>query len=166
MGFLVDLEIGWLNGWIYSAILVLVSCSCYLFAKRMTDFSWMSRRQSLIAGSADLVIVGVCIFTLWTPIAYPGILFWVGNLLYLLGLIVVALSIIAFAKTPEDQRVTRGIYRLVRHPYYVGSYLALIAIGLICKEWFILVLSIASMVPGYLSARWEEQHCQATYGTP
>jgi protein-S-isoprenylcysteine O-methyltransferase Ste14 len=88
----------------------------------------------------------------------------VGNLLFLLGLIVVIMSIIAFAQTPEDQPVTGGIYKLLRHPYYVGSYLSLIAIGLICREWFILVLTLVSIVPGLWSAKWEEQHCEEAYG--
>ena len=39
MGFLADLQIGWLNGWIYSATVLLVSSSAYLFAKGMTSFA-------------------------------------------------------------------------------------------------------------------------------
>ena len=77
-----------------------------------------------------------------------------------------ALSIVAFAQTPEDKPVTGGIYRLLRHPYYLGSYLSLIAIGLICKEWLIILLVTASMIPGYWSAKWEEQHCKEAYGDP
>ena len=45
MGFLADLEIGWFNGWIYSALLLVIACSNFLFAKRMTVFSWMSRKR-------------------------------------------------------------------------------------------------------------------------
>ena len=72
----------------------------------------------------------------------PGSLFWVGNVIYVLGLIIVAMSIIAFAEAPEGKPVTGGIYKILRHPYYLGSYLSLIAIGLVCKEWLIIIIFV------------------------
>ena len=159
-----ELQIGWLNGWVYAVIFFAVACSAYVFARRMTSFAWMSRKQLLLAGIADVVITGLCIFTIWKPIVYPGILFWAGNMLYTLGLILVILSIHAFATTPSDQPVTRGIYAALRHPYYVGSYLCLIGIGLICKDRFIVLVAVASMIPAYWSAKWEEQYLEETFG--
>jgi protein-S-isoprenylcysteine O-methyltransferase Ste14 len=120
-----NLGIGWLNGWIYSAIFLVISCSVYIFAKRMTSFSWMTKKKFLLAAIADVAAIGLCIFTIWKPIAYPGVLFWVGNVVYILGLIFVIMSIVAFAKTPDDKPVTQGIYRVFRHPYYLGGYLSL-----------------------------------------
>jgi protein-S-isoprenylcysteine O-methyltransferase Ste14 len=164
MELLADLEIGWLNGWIYSAILLVISSSAYIFAKRMTSFSWMTKKQVLLAGIAEVATIGLCIFTIWKPIVYPGILFWVGNVIYILGLIFVIMSIAAFAKTPDDKPVTRGIYQVFRHPYYLGGYLSLIGIGLICREWLIILWTMASMIPGFCSAKWEEEYLEETYG--
>jgi len=164
MQFLTSLEIGWLNGWIYSAIFLVVNCSAYIFAKRMTSFSWMTRKQVLLAGIADVATIGLCIFTIWKPIAYPGILFWTGNVIYILGLVITMMSITAFAKTPDDKPVTRGIYKVFRHPYYLGGYLSLIGIGLICREWLIILGTIVSMIPGIWSAKWEEEYLEETYG--
>ena len=129
-----ELRIGWLNGWIYSGVFMAVSLSAYVFARRMTSFAWMSRRQLVIAGMADVITTGLCILTIWKPIVYPGVLFWTGNLLYALGLIIEVLSIPAFATTPSDKPVTKGIYAVLRHPYYTGGYLCLIGIGLICMD--------------------------------
>jgi protein-S-isoprenylcysteine O-methyltransferase Ste14 len=159
-----ELRIGWLNGWVYSALLMAVTCSAYVFAKRMTSFAWMSRKQLVLAGMADVLVTGLCIYTIWKPIVYPGLLFWAGNVLYVLGLMVVILSIRAFATTPDDQPVTRGVYALLRHPYYVGSYLSLIGIGLICRDGLIILGTALSIVPGYWSAKWEEEHLRDTFG--
>ena len=159
-----ELRIAWLNGWIYSAIFMAVALSAYIFARRMTSFAWMSRTQFGIAGMADAIMTGLCIYTIWKPIVYPGVLFWAGNLLYVLGLACVILAIHAFATTPSDQAVTRGIYALLRHPYYVGSYLCMIGIGLICRDGLIVLLTLVSVVPGYLSTKWEEQHLLQTFG--
>jgi len=166
MHLLTDLQIGWLNGWIYSAIVLAVSSSAYIFAKRMTSFAWMTRRQVLLAGLADVAMVGLSIFTLWTPIVAPGILFWAGNAMYVLCLLYVIMAIAAFARTPDDQPVTRGIYRLLRHPYYVGSYLSFLGIGLVCREWLIVLGTLASIIPGIWSAKWEEEHLRETYPHP
>ena len=70
MQLLTNLEIGWLNGWIYSVIFLVIACSNYIFTKRMTSFSWMSKKQFLLAGVADVATIGLCIFTIWKPIAY------------------------------------------------------------------------------------------------
>jgi protein-S-isoprenylcysteine O-methyltransferase Ste14 len=164
MQLLTNLEIGWLNGWIYSVIFLVIACSNYIFTKRMTSFSWMTKKQFLLAGIADVATIGLCIFTIWKPIVYPGILFWVGNVIYILGLIFVIMSIVAFAKTPNDKLVTRGIYKVFRHPYYLGGYLSLIGIGLICREWLIILGTIVSMIPGFWSAKWEEEYLEETYG--
>lgn len=164
MQLLANLEIGWLNGWIYSVIFLVISSSAYIFAKRMTSFSWMTKKQFLLAGVADVAAIGLCIFTIWKPILYPGILFWVGNVIYVLGLIFVTLSIAAFARTPDDKPVTRGIYRVFRHPYYLGGYLSLVGIGLICGEWLVIFIAIASMIPGFWSAKWEEEYLEETHG--
>lgn len=159
-----ELRIGWLNGWIYSAIFMAVASSVYVFARRMTSFAWMSRRKFLVAGLADVIITGLCVLTIWKPIVYPGLLFWAGNLLYALGLVCVVLAIHAFATTPSDQPVTRGIYAVLRHPYYVGSYLCVTGIGLICRDPLIVLMTAVSIVPGYCSAKWEEQHVAETFG--
>jgi protein-S-isoprenylcysteine O-methyltransferase Ste14 len=159
-----ELRIGWLNGWIYSAIFVAVACSAYVFARRMTSFAWMSRKQLVLAGLADVIITGLCIYTIWKPIVYPGVLFWAGNLLYALGLILVILAIHAFATTPSGRPVTRGIYAVLRHPYYVGSYLCLIGIGLICRDPLIVLMTAVSVIPGCWSAKWEEQHLVEIFG--
>jgi protein-S-isoprenylcysteine O-methyltransferase Ste14 len=165
MELLTDLQIGWLNGWIYSAVFTVVTCSNLAFTKRMAAFSWMSKKQVVLAGVADVVTIGLCVFTIWMPIAYPGSLFWVGNVIYILGLVIVAMSIVAFVKAPQDKPVTQGIYRILRHPYYAGSYLSLLAIGLICREWLVIIVAIASMIPGFWSAKWEEEHCEEAYGS-
>ena len=118
---LTNLEIGWLNGWIYSATLLVISSSAYVFAKRMTSFSWMTQKQFLLAGIADVATIGLCIFTIWKP-------------------------------------------KVFRHPYYLGGYLSLVGIGLICREWLIISVAMASMIPGFWSAKWEEEHLEETYG--
>lgn len=164
MELLANLEIGWLNGWIYSAIFLVIGCSNYIFAKRMTSFSWMTKKQFLLAGIADVATIGLCIFTIWKPIAHPGSLFWTGNVIYILGLVITIMSIVAFAKTPDDKPVTKGIYKVFRHPYYLDGYLSFISIGLICREWLIVFVAIASMIPGFWSAKWEEEHLEETYG--
>lgn len=159
-----ELRIGWLNGWIYSAIFLGVACSAYVFARRMTSFAWMSRKQLLAAGMADVIMAGLCIFTIWRPIVYPGVLFWAGNVLYALGLILLILAIHAFATTPSGQPVTRGVYAVLHHPYYVGSYLCLIGIGLICRDRLIVLMTVLSLIPGYWSAKWEEQYLAEAFG--
>ena len=62
MQLLTNLEIGWLNGWIYSVVFLVIGCSNYIFTKRMTSFSWMAKKQFLLAGIADVATIGLLKF--------------------------------------------------------------------------------------------------------
>ena len=107
----------------------LVAASNYILDRRMTKFPGMTKEEFILGGTADAAQIGLLIFAIWTPIVYPGSLFWARNAIYILGLVIVIMSIMAFRKTPDDKPVTRGIYGISCNPYYIGSYLSVLSVG-------------------------------------
>jgi protein-S-isoprenylcysteine O-methyltransferase Ste14 len=88
-----------------------------------------------------------------------GVLLLSGTLLFLLGAVP-----LYWAKLIGRGAVTGGIYRLIRHPQYLG--LAIMGLGaLLIWPRFLVLVSFVTMVFLYgVLARWEEEQCLARYG--
>ncbi|NOQ40832.1 MAG: DUF1295 domain-containing protein, partial [Anaerolineales bacterium] len=69
-----------------------------------------------------------------------------------------------YRNTPIDQPVTRGIYRISRHPQQLSTSLAFLGIGIAIGSW----LAFASMILGVIGAHYkilaEEEACLEQYG--
>ena len=129
MYLLKNMELGLFNGWIYSLILLLVSHSGFIFAKRMPSFPSMTKTAIILSIAVSVFSYGVPIFTIWLPISSQGGYFWAGNVIFIIGIIIISMSIAAFNKTPDNKPVTTGIYKITRNPMYLGTFFSSIAIG-------------------------------------
>jgi len=89
-----------------------------------------------------------------------------GGLLIVLGLIVFLAGAVPLygSKIRRRGAVTGGIYRLVRHPQYVG--LAVIGLGtlLLWPRFLVLVAFVTMLFLYRLLAGWEEAQCLARFG--
>jgi class 3 adenylate cyclase/protein-S-isoprenylcysteine O-methyltransferase Ste14 len=89
-----------------------------------------------------------------------------GGLLIVLGLIVFLAGAVPlyWSKIRRRGAVTGGIYRLVRHPQYVG--LAVMGLGtlLLWPRFLVLVAFVTMLFLYRLLAGWEEAQCLARFG--
>lgn len=81
-----------------------------------------------------------------------------------LGLFAAGAVPIYWSKLRRGGPVTGGLYRLIRHPQYVG--LAVLGLGaLLVWPRFLVLVSFVTMLFLYsMLARWEEEHCLARFG--
>ena len=96
-----------------------------------------------------------------------------GLALIVLGLIVRWISILTLRKyftvdvsIAHDHRlVTRGIYRLIRHPAYTGSLLSFLGLGLVFSSWVTLIVIFVPMLLAFLyRIRVEEETLVEHFG--
>jgi protein-S-isoprenylcysteine O-methyltransferase len=67
----------------------------------------------------------------------------------------------------KHQVVTRGPYRLIRHPVYAGGILTMVGIGLCLGNWISLAVCVAAGLLGYLNRiRVEEGVLESALGQP
>ena len=63
--------------------------------------------------------------------------------------------------------VTRGPYRLIRHPVYAGGILTMVGIGLCLGNWISVAVCLAASLLGYLNRiHVEERALEAALGQP
>ena len=150
------LRIGWLNGWLPLGALVLTEGILFLvFPKevvtRLFDRSGWSQRQVVFTVLGKLVAL-ICL------------VFVIGMIIVGLGLIGLAKALFDFKNTPLDQPVTRGIYRISRHPQIVMSSVVLLGTCIAIGSWLALLMLVVARILSHLGILAEEEVCLEQYG--
>jgi protein-S-isoprenylcysteine O-methyltransferase Ste14 len=163
------LSLGWLNGWIALALLVLVDGVLFLsFPKpvvaRLWDRSGWNRKQAAFTVVGKLISLGGLILIVFTPLKIGMPVFIIGAAFVLVGLAGLVKSLFDFRNTPLDQPVTRGTYQISRHPQIVMASLILLGASIAIGSWTAVILWAA----GHLFSHWgilaEEKICLKQYG--
>jgi protein-S-isoprenylcysteine O-methyltransferase Ste14 len=163
------LEIGWLNGWMPLGLLVLVEgLLLKVFPKEVTsrliDRSGWSKKQAVFTVIGKLCSLACLVLIILTPLKIGSAVFIVGVVLYVLGLVGLVRAIFDFRKTPLDQPVTRGLYRVSRHPQIVMLFVSFLGMCLVIGSWLALLTLLMSRVLQHFGILAEEEACLAQYG--
>jgi protein-S-isoprenylcysteine O-methyltransferase Ste14 len=112
-----------------------------------------------------LIVVQVFLPDILPILDEPFVLRIVGGMLYTLGLATAVLGRVQLGNSWSDievgdvaddnQVVTDGIYRYLRHPIYVGDLLLLLGLELSLNSWLIVVA--AALVPPVLVRAIQEE---------
>jgi len=102
------------------------------------------------------------------------------DILFVLGFIIAAFGIFLYAKSRKElgnyynssptvfkkhKLITTGFYRYIRHPGYVGSFLAMIGFILISKSIVSLIFCLVVCIPfGFYKIRFEERLLEKKFG--
>jgi protein-S-isoprenylcysteine O-methyltransferase Ste14 len=165
------LKIGWLNGWILLAFEFLVEGSLMLvFPKdvvsRLFDRSGWSEEQRVLLIAGKLFSVACLVFIILTPLKISSSEFILGLILYGIGLAGFVAALLTFKVTPLNQPVTKGLYRLSRHPQVVSSFLIILGICVAIGSWEALFLLVMSRLFQHFGILAEEKACLKAYGEP
>lgn len=164
-----DLRIGWLNGWLVLVLLVVTEGILFLafprqVVTRLFDRSgWSQKQQTFtIAGKMCALVFLTLIFL--SPLKIGDVVFILGAILVALGLAGLIKALFDFKNTPLDEPVTRGLYRVSRHPQIVMSSLVLLGACIAIGSWLALVLLIITRFLEHLGIVAEEEICLKRYG--
>lgn len=165
-----QLKIGWLNGWWAIFLLGLTEGIFFaLFPKqvvaRLFDRSGWSRKQVAFITASKLIGVGCLLVLVLTPLKIGRPIFVIGTILLICGLAGLMVALIDFKNTPLDQPVTRGIYRLSRHPQIVMSSLVLLGGCIAIGSWLASGLWVVARLLGHWGILAEEEVCLKRYGS-
>jgi protein-S-isoprenylcysteine O-methyltransferase Ste14 len=163
------LSLGWLNGWIAIALLALVDGTLFLIfprpvVKRLWDRSGWSPKQTVFTVLGKLVAAGGLILIVFTPLKTGSAVFFLGAALVLAALAGVAKALFDFRNTPPDQPVSRGLYKISRHPQIVMSALVLLGASVAIGSWTAVALWVVSRLLSHAGILAEEEICLKQYG--
>ncbi|MGD9381341.1 MAG: methyltransferase [Candidatus Thorarchaeota archaeon] len=165
------LEIGWLNGWILLVVLYLAYGLLLLIFPReavhrlykYSRSSWSRRHRAFYAVERVLLVVYL-IIVVFSPLKIGSYVFTLGLVLFSFGLTGFIIALFNFKNTPLDQPVTRGLYRVSRHPQIVMLFIAGSGIGIALGSLFAVFLQIVASCFGSSRILMEEKACLEQYG--
>ena len=165
------LEIGWLNGWILICLMYLIyGILLMAFPKdvvaRLYDYdksSWSKTQRGFYVTGKLLALV--CLFLIiFTPLKIRSNIFIPGIILFALGLTGFITALFNFKNTPLNQSVTRGLYRISRHPQVLMLFISAFGICIAIGSWLVLFIIIISSLFLHSRDLAEEEACLERYG--
>ncbi|MBN1428341.1 MAG: DUF1295 domain-containing protein [Anaerolineae bacterium] len=165
------LSLGWFNGWIALAMLAFLDGFLFLiFPKpvvaRLWNRSGWSRKQTVFTVIGKLIALAGLILIVFTPLKTGTPVFYLGAALVLAALAGLANALFDFKNTPPEQPVTRGLYKISRHPQIVMSALVLLGASIAIGSWTAVILWVASHLLSHWGILAEEEICLKQYGEP
>jgi protein-S-isoprenylcysteine O-methyltransferase Ste14 len=163
------LEIGWLNGWILLAFEFLIQGFLLLiFPKdvvaRLFDRSGWSGKERLFTIIGKVFSLACLILIALTPLKINSSAFIVGLILYAIGLAGLVAAMLNFRDTPQSQPVTKGVYKISRHPQIVSLFIIFLGICVAIGSWAALFTLIMSKLFQHFGILAEEEVCLKQYG--
>ena len=163
------LEIGWLNGWIPLCLLCVVEGLLLKtfpqdVVARLFDRSGWDKKQVVFTVIGKLFSLACLVLIIFTPLQIGSSVFFLGMILYTLGLVGLIAAILDFKNTPLDQPVTKGLYRVSRHPQIVMLFVLFLGMCLAIGSWLALFMLMMSRLLQHLGILAEEETCLAQYG--
>ncbi len=165
------LKIGWLNGWILICLLYLIfGILLMAFPKDVVSRLYNYDRSSWGKTQRAFYIIGkllalVClVLIIFTPLKIRANIFIPGIILFALGLAGFITALFNFKNTLPDQPVTRGLYRISRHPQILMLFIMSIGICITIGSWIVLFIVIISSLFLHYRDLAEEEACLERYG--
>ena len=166
-------EIGVWNAWILILLVFITMFTPNLFLseegkksnKRLEGFVTSTRTEKILAWSTHVVIWPIVIlYSIFLPLKLGTAWLYMGLLIFILGLAMQVMITISVANTPLDKLVTRGPYRLSRHPIYFGGFLILVGMGIASASWVVLLCALLWIVFFIIVVPAEERFLLEVYG--
>ena len=161
-------EIGVWNAWIFVFPYVLVTFGLpYLAVSKESMLFHLpphSKKEKKLFGFLLVTYGALCLYGIFLPLKLSTALFYVGFIVYLLGMIFIIMTMLNFATASSDKPLTKGVFRISRNPMYVGFSLTFIGIGLSCASWIVLLLAVITIILNNVLIIPEERLLLEKYG--
>lgn len=171
MSLLPEHSLGFINLWSYPllyGIITIIAMSKIPNANKkkiLTFPKHKNTKHGLNLGSIGFVFgKGLIVYSILVPIKLFNVYFYIGTIIYLLGLILSVYSMWIFSKSDLSQPVTGGIYKVSRHPMQVMSFVMWIGIAIVSQTGIMLILVFLFCILSYPSLKAQENYCIDKYG--
>ena len=159
-------EFGLWNAWILVIPMLILSVVGYrILGKRGSGgFSGYTKKEKMRDSIGMVIVFAFYAYSIFLPLKVGSTWFFAGLIIYVLGMSAAIWGMLSFRTTPVDKPVTKGIYRISRHPMYIGDILIDLSISVACLSWTFLLLVIFLVILYSQAVIAEERICLNQYG--
>ena len=169
MSFIPAFEIGIGNAWIFMIWLIIspflssIVINRKEISKRLRASAPMKHEKMLNVISMVTVVFGF-IYSIFLPLKLNTIWFYIGLILFLIGLTIDFSVLFTLRKAKPDKPFTNGPYKYSRHPIYLALILIFLSVSIMSYSWIIFIFLIIMIMHLLLAVPAEEQYCLKKYG--
>ncbi len=169
MSWIPDFEIGIWNAWIFMIWQILIPFLLVFIVKEKAILKKLSASVPMkfekTSNTLSMVLLFIAfILSVFIPLKLNTLWFYLGLLIFFIGLIIDLMALYFFRKAKPDRPFTSGPYRYSRHPVYFGFFLIYISVSLMTFSWIFLIITIIFGIHFMVVAPAEERYCLKTYG--
>jgi protein-S-isoprenylcysteine O-methyltransferase Ste14 len=164
-------KIGLWNAWIIIALSLITGpvlgsvINKEAMKKFMTEPTVSYKRCETISNRIyPYIALASIIYSIFLPLKLGTVWFYMGLPVFVLVLAMNLVTIVSFTTTPIDEPVTKGTYRISRHPVIFGAFLQHVGIGIACASWIYLLYAAVFIILMRFSVEAEERFCLDKYG--
>ena len=165
-----EFKIGLCNGWILSAIFLVINHFFMFIAPKenmkemMDQVKELKGKDKIIVNLSFIPYYGLLLYAIFVPLKLGTTWFYVGLVMFVFGMIgeIIADAQLSFRK--PGQLMRKGTYSLSRNPIYTFYNIIIISIGIATASWLILTLAVISIILNHYTILAEEQYCLKKYG--
>jgi len=159
-------KIGIWNAWILQVLFFLTMFTPDFFLdrearKRMKRWSRpvpFKKTEKILALSTHVIIMPVVfVYSIFLPLKVGTAWLYVGLPIYFVALAISVAALFNIASTSLDEPVTKGVYRVSRHPIYLSGFLMYTGTGIACASWAVLLGAVLWIVSWQIVVPTEEQ---------
>ncbi|MFX1569292.1 MAG: methyltransferase family protein [Promethearchaeota archaeon] len=169
MDFIPKFGIGWLNGWlplvIYVSIQFIVTFTCPKEVKRrLIDRKGWTKTQIVMTTIGKSFTLINLILLFFSPLKIGCVEFFIGIILYIIGIIGLSTAILNFKNAPLGKPITTGFYKISRNPQLFSIYIIFVGHFLMIGSWISLIIFLISITGSHFSILGEEKRLNEQYG--
>jgi protein-S-isoprenylcysteine O-methyltransferase Ste14 len=163
-------EIGLWNVWLFMSVFVLQMLVIMVADRRVMERSHVpkearqNRTERLTGPIANLVWFVALGYSIFLPLRLGTIWFYVGCVVFVLGALLLAVATCNFIAATSDQLITKGAYKISRHPMYLATFLICLGGSIASVSFVFSLLSILMASCFHKEALLEERYCQKKHG--
>lgn len=169
LDFYTTLQLQWLNAYLPLITIISIQMLYLIFKKegglRAVDTSWYTpndRRNFRWISRFQTILV---LLSIYVPLKIGTVWFAFGAVIFAVALVGFISAFQAYTTTPQNEVITKGIYRISRNPMYFSFNLGVLGVCIASASVLMLFISIPIFIATHLIIKGEEQYCQQTYGT-
>ncbi len=132
--------------------------------KRAGFFAPLSGNEKTAYIIYQLATALILICLVFVKINTDSVWFYAGLIIFCLGTVLYAASIINYAKPGGNGMNTGGLYRISRNPMYVAYFLYFLGCVFLTCSWVLLALLIAYQISSHWIVLSEERWCIQQFG--
>ena len=156
-------------GWIFIAVfvvfnLILMKAFPKHYTKRLFTLPTFTNKFEKIVSVIYALMFNLTMLASCFLSISSGITFILGLILYSISLTCICSALYSYAKTNPSLPVTKGIYKISRHPQQVFSCFMIIGIGLMLSQPIIIISGLLQLFLLYPSMVAQERFCEQKYG--